>query len=346
MSDKTYTKQELLNKMESLATISPSEKQTLRDFILKLDKKQPREEEKKNEQSGYEKLKRDIEMRGFNIGDDETVVLVIPTGELMKDIDEYAKQGILSKQVAGSINRILDEHNFKSGDVDLVYQEDALQAIDVVFQKSPVQSYREKVDKIKSILSEIIDIASGSRDYFAINSCIMTLRMPEDINNPKKLKKVADDILYKNDDTRIRKQLKELTDRLNAIADTECKPPKKSNIPKLRVYEVTEPEYELLQGFCSYMNDNCDGSYSFYLDIAVLDNHKDTKYTAVMVSDGVNKWQALTPAAYVTVLQGEEYFNLAAHDILDNPNAAVLYNRNCFSDELYDKEAEEADLEL
>ena len=87
MSDKTYTKQELLNKMESLATISPSEKQTLRDFILKLDKKQPREEEKKNEQSGYEKLKRDIEMRGFNIGDDETVVLVIPTGELMKDID-------------------------------------------------------------------------------------------------------------------------------------------------------------------------------------------------------------------------------------------------------------------
>ena len=50
MSDKTYTKQELLNKMESLATISPSEKQTLRDFILKLDKKQPREEEKTNEQ--------------------------------------------------------------------------------------------------------------------------------------------------------------------------------------------------------------------------------------------------------------------------------------------------------
>lgn len=34
MSDKTYTKQELLDKMESLATISPSEKQTLRDFIL------------------------------------------------------------------------------------------------------------------------------------------------------------------------------------------------------------------------------------------------------------------------------------------------------------------------
>lgn len=249
MSDKTYTKQELLDKMESLATISPSEKQTLRDFILKLD-------------------------------------------------------------------------------------------------KAPQLSYREKVDKIRSILSEIIDITSGSRDYFAIHSCIMTLRMPEDINNPKKLKKVAHDILYKNDDTRIHKQLKELTDRLNAIADMECKPPKKSNIPKLRVYEVTEPEYELLQGFCSYMNDNCDGSYSFYLDIAVLDNHTDTKYTAVMVSDGVNKWQALTPAAYVTVLQGEEYFNLAAHDILDNPNAAVLYNRNCFSDELYDKEAEEADFEL
>lgn len=249
MSDKTYTKQELLNKMESLATISPSEKQTLRDFILKLD-------------------------------------------------------------------------------------------------KEPQLSYREKVNKIRSILSEIIDITSGSRDYFAIHSCIMTLRMPEDVNNPEKLKKVTHDILYKNDDTRIRKLLKELTDRLNTIADMECKPPKKSNIPKLRVYEVTEPEYELLQDFCSYMNDNCDGSYSFYLDIAVLDNHTDTKYTAVMVSDGVNKWQALTPAAYVTVLQGEEYFNLAAHDILDNPNAAVLYNRNCFSDELYDKEAEEADFEL
>lgn len=249
MSDKTYTKQELLDKMESLATISPSEKQTLRDFILKLD-------------------------------------------------------------------------------------------------KAPQLSYREKVDKIRSILSKIIDIASGSRDYFAIHSCIMTLRMPEDVNNPKKLKKVTHDILYKNDDTRIRKQLKELTDRLNAIADMECKPPKKSNISKLRVYEVTEPEYKLLQGFCSYMN-KLSSDYSFYLKTAVLDGHTGTKYTAVMVMDeDKNEWEALTPTSYVTVLQGREYFDLAAHDILDNPNAAVLYNRNCFSDELYDKEAEESDLEL
>ena len=59
----------------------------------------------------------------------------------------------------------------------------------------------------------------------------------------------------------------------------------------------------------------------------------------------------------ITLIRGDSFtvplfinrgtvFHPVRYYIADNPNAAVLYNRNCFSDELYDKEAEEADLEL
>lgn len=88
---------------------------------------------------------------------------------------------------------------------------------------------------------------------------------------------------------------------------------------KLRIYNEQEPEYQLLEKFCQYMN-----KFSF--------GHTGTKYTAVMVMDeDKNEWEALTPTSYVTVLQGREYFDLAAHDLLTAPGAEILYNSDNFT---------------
>lgn len=100
---------------------------------------------------------------------------------------------------------------------------------------------------------------------------------------------------------------------------------------KLRIYNEQEPEYQLLEKFCQYMN-KFSFDYSFYLKTAVLDGHTGTKYTAVMVMDeDKNEWEALTPTSYVTVLQGREYFDLAAHDLLTAPGAEILYNSDNFT---------------
>ena len=42
-------------------------------------------------------------------------------------------------------------------------------------------------------------------------------------------------------------------------------------------------------------------------------------YTGITTEDTKtgDMWQTCTPKAYVTVLQGEEYFNLAAHDVFE-----------------------------
>lgn len=104
---------------------------------------------------------------------------------------------------------------------------------------------------------------------------------------------------------------------------------------KLKVYNEQETEYKLLQEFCRYMNNYCS-DYNFFLRTAVLDGHTGTKYTAVMVMDeDLNEWEALTPASYVTVLQGREYFDLAVHDLLTAPETEMLYNLECFDSELY-----------
>lgn len=69
------------------------------------------------------------------------------------------------------------------------------------------------------VISEIMNAASGSKDYLAIHSCIMKLHMPEDLNNPEKIKKVAQDILYMNNDACVRDRIKYLTGRLCAATD-------------------------------------------------------------------------------------------------------------------------------
>lgn len=69
------------------------------------------------------------------------------------------------------------------------------------------------------VISEIMNAVSRSEDYLAIHSCIMNLHMPEDLNNPEKIKKVAQDILYMNNDACIRDRIKYLTGRLCAVTD-------------------------------------------------------------------------------------------------------------------------------
>lgn len=101
---------------------------------------------------------------------------------------------------------------------------------------------------------------------------------------------------------------------------------------KLRIYNEQEPEYQLLEQFCQYMN-KFSSDYFFYLKTAVLDGHTGAKYTAVMVRDeDKNEWEAISPASYVTVLQGRKYFDLAAHDLLTAPGAELLYNSDNFSE--------------
>lgn len=53
------------------------------------------------------------------------------------------------------------------------------------------------------------------------------------------------------------------------------------------------------------------------------------------MDEDLNEWEALTPASYVTVLQGREYFDLAVHDLLTAPETEMLYNLECFDSELY-----------
>lgn len=69
------------------------------------------------------------------------------------------------------------------------------------------------------VISEIMNAVSRSEDYLAIHSCIMKLHMPEDLNNPEKIKKVAQDILYMNNDACIRDRIIYLTGRLCAATD-------------------------------------------------------------------------------------------------------------------------------
>ena len=47
----------------------------------------------------------------------------------------------------------------------------------------------------ETVLSEIADTAAESKDHSAIHSCIAAIHMPEDIDNPEKIKKVAQDNL-------------------------------------------------------------------------------------------------------------------------------------------------------
>lgn len=54
----------------------------------------------------------------------------------------------------------------------------------------------------ETVLSEIADTAAESKDHSAIHSCIAAIHMPEDIDNPEKIKKVAQDILHENSESR------------------------------------------------------------------------------------------------------------------------------------------------
>lgn len=42
----------------------------------------------------------------------------------------------------------------------------------------------------ETVLSEIADTAAESKDHSAIHSCIAAIHMPEDIDNPEKIKKI------------------------------------------------------------------------------------------------------------------------------------------------------------
>lgn len=71
----------------------------------------------------------------------------------------------------------------------------------------------------ETVLSEIADTTAGSKDYSAIHSCIAAIHMPEDIDNPEKIKKVAQDILHANSDPGIRDRIEYLTGRLDVFTD-------------------------------------------------------------------------------------------------------------------------------
>ena len=86
----------------------------------------------------YKSLLQIIKNNRFNIGDDETVVMVIPTGELMKDLDNCAKRGKLSKDVVSSIGQNLEKQSFKYGDIGLVYQKTAMEVIDEILSSTIV----------------------------------------------------------------------------------------------------------------------------------------------------------------------------------------------------------------
>ena len=108
----------------------------------------------------------------------------------------------------------------------------------------------------------------------------------------------------------------------------------------IRIYSPDEPEYKLLQSFCDYLNEHTNDRYRFYLDNILFDAGTDQYYTAIITEDTereqvsvLRSWQAVTPRTYVTILQGEEYFQLAAQDVFEvhtytNPPSSA-YDLSC-----------------
>lgn len=87
----------------------------------------------------------------------------------------------------------------------------------------------------------------------------------------------------------------------------------------IRIYNENEPQYKLLQGFANYLNVHTTERYNFRLENMLFDGGTCSYYTGITTEDTKtgDMWQTCTPKAYVTVLQGEEYFNLAAHDVFE-----------------------------
>lgn len=87
----------------------------------------------------------------------------------------------------------------------------------------------------------------------------------------------------------------------------------------IHIYNENEPQYKLLQGFANYLNAHTTDRYNFRLENMLFDGGTNSYYTGISTEDTKTggMWQTCTPKAYVTVLQGEEYFNLAAHDVFE-----------------------------
>lgn len=92
----------------------------------------------------------------------------------------------------------------------------------------------------------------------------------------------------------------------------------------IRIYNENEPQYKLLQDFCDYLNAHTTDRYNFYLKNMLFDGGSNWYYTAIITEDNnieegslLHIWQTCTPKTYETILQGEEYFNLAAHDVFE-----------------------------
>ena len=113
----------------------------------------------------------------------------------------------------------------------------------------------------------------------------------------------------------------------------------------IRIYSPDEPEYKLLQSFCDYLNEHTNDRYRFYLDNILFDAGTNWYYTAIITEDTereqgsvLRSWQTVTPRTYVTILQGEEYFQLAAQDVFEvhtytNPPSSA-YDLSCVNMEV------------
>ena len=108
----------------------------------------------------------------------------------------------------------------------------------------------------------------------------------------------------------------------------------------IRIYKEDEPEYKLLQDFCSYLNGHTTDRYRFYLKNILFDAGQNWWYTAVISEDMacekdsiLRTWQTCTPTCYNMVLKGQDYFAAAATDIFEvksytNPPKSV-YDLSC-----------------